>query len=327
MPGRLIRSATLITVFSLGFFAPQSSSYGLDERHITIGTGGVTGVYYPVGGAICRLINENTQRHGVTCSVETTEGSVSNINAIRTGEIDLGVVQSDWQYHAYYGTSKFVEAGPFKELRAVFSLYPEAVTVVARQDTEIRQLDDLRDHRINIGNPGSGTRYTWDVLEQALGWNRSDLAEATEVPTKNLTKSICGNKIDAYFWLVGHPSAIAKETFVTCDSVLVDVKGPAVDRLVSENPYYRYAIITGGMYEGAPDDVMTFGVVATVVASAKTPPDIIYEVTKAVFEGIETFKSFHPALNGLEKEKMIEDGRSAPLHEGASTYFEQEHLM
>ncbi|MBT0964051.1 TAXI family TRAP transporter solute-binding subunit, partial [Denitromonas iodatirespirans] len=101
-------------------------------KFVTIGTGGVTGVYYAAGGAICRLMNKDRATHGIRCSVESTGGSVYNVNTIRAGELDFGVAQSDWQYHAVKGTSKFAEAGPFKELRAVFSIHPEPFTVVAR---------------------------------------------------------------------------------------------------------------------------------------------------------------------------------------------------
>jgi len=327
MPRMDTRLLVLVTIFGLCFLGSHSKSYGLEERHITIGTGGATGVYYPVGGAICRMINERTQEHGIRCTVRRSDGSIENINAIRSGKFDLGVVQSDWQYHAYEGTSKFREQGPFKDLRAVFSLYPEAATVVTRRDTGIRRLQDLKGQRVNIGNPGSGTRFTWDNLEQALGWAPSDLADASELASAKLGKALCGNKIDAYFWMVGHPSGIAMETFVSCDAVLVGVSGPAVERLLESHPYYTEVAIPGGMYNGNPKDIETFGVLATIVSSTVTSPDVVFEVTRVIFDNLETFKKFHPALSELAKEKMIEKGRSAPLHDGAKRYFEQEHLM
>jgi len=327
LPRPYTQMLALITVAGLWFLGTHSQAYSLEERQITIGTGGATGVYYPVGGAICRLINERSQEHGIRCTVERTDGSIENINSIRAGKFDLGVVQSDWQYHAYEGTSKFDEQGPFRDLRALFSLYPESATVVARRDTEIRHLRDLKGHRVNIGNPGSGTRFTWDILQRELGWTSSDLAQASELPSAKLGKALCENKIDAYFWLVGHPSGIAMESFVSCDAVLVEVSGPAVERLLENQPYYADAAVPGGMYNGNTDDVETFGVLATVVSSTTTPPDVIFEITRVVFNNLETFKKFHPALSVLEKEKMILDGRSAPLYDGAKRYFEQKSLM
>ena len=176
------------------------------DQYVTIGTGGVTGVYYPTGGSICRLVNKDRASHGVRCTVESTGGSVYNINTIRAGELDLGVAQSDWQYHAYNGTSKFADAGAFTDLRAVFSVHPEPFTVVARADSGIRDLMDLKGKRVNIGNPGSGQRGTMEVLMEALGWDKSTFALASELKSSEQSKALCDNKIDAMVFTVGHPS-------------------------------------------------------------------------------------------------------------------------
>ncbi len=297
------------------------------QTYVTIGTGGVTGVYYPTGGAICRLVNKNRKTHGIRCSVESTGGSVYNINTIRAGELDMGVVQSDWQYHAYNGSSKFEDKGPFTELRAVFSVHPEPVTVMARADSGIKVLTDLPGKRVNIGNPGSGTKATWEVLESAMGWKRSDFALAAELKSAEMGKALCDNKIDAYFFLVGHPSGLTQETVSSCEAVLVQVTGPAVDKLVSRNSYYRYATIPGGMYRNNPNDTKTFGVGATFVSSTRTDPQVIYHVVKAVFENFDAFKKLHPAFANLKEKEMIKDGLSAPLHDGAVRYYEERGWM
>ena len=241
------------------------------QTFVTIGTGGVTGVYYPTGGAICRLVNKKRKSHGIRCSTESTGGSVYNINTIRAGELDMGVAQSDWQYHSYRGTSKFKDQGPFKALRAIFSVHPEPVTILARRDSGISHIDDLKGKRLNIGNPGSGTRATWEVIEEALGWSRSDLKLAAELRSAETGQALCDNKIDAYFWLVGHPSGLTKETVSSCDAVLVEASGPGISKLVNDNSFYRVATIPGGMYSGNPNDVKTFGVGATFVTSTNTP--------------------------------------------------------
>ncbi|MBA4732747.1 MAG: TAXI family TRAP transporter solute-binding subunit, partial [Candidatus Thioglobus sp.] len=228
------------------------------DTFVTIGTGGVTGVYYPTGGSICRLVNKDRASHGVRCTVESTGGSVYNINTIRAGELDLGVAQSDWQYHAYNGTSKFADAGAFTGLRAVFSVHPEPFTVVARADSGIRNLEDLKGKRVNIGNPGSGQRGTMEVLMDALGWDKSTFALASELKSSEQSKALCDNKIDAMVFTVGHPSGSIKEATTSCDSVLVNVTGAAVDGLVANNDFYRTATIPGGMYNGNPDDTVTF---------------------------------------------------------------------
>jgi TRAP transporter TAXI family solute receptor len=297
------------------------------ETFVTIGTGGVTGVYYPTGGSICRLVNKDKAKHFVRCTVESTGGSVYNINTIRAGELDLGVAQSDWQYHAYNGTSKFADAGAFTDLRAVFSVHPEPFTVVARADSGIRNLEDLKGKRVNIGNPGSGQRGTMEVLMDALGWDKSTFALASELKSSEQSKALCDNKIDAMVFTVGHPSGSIKEATTSCDSVLVNVTGAAVDGLVANNDFYRTATIPGGMYNGNPDDTVTFGVGATVVSSTATSEHVIHSIVKGVFDNFDSFKKLHPAFANLKKEEMISDGLSAPLHDGAARYYKEVGLM
>ncbi len=298
-----------------------------ENKFVTIGTGGVTGVYYPTGGAICRLVNKTRKEHGIRCSVESTGGSVYNLNTIRAGELDMGVAQSDWQYHAYHGTSKFKNQGPNKDLRAVFSVHPEPFTVVARKDSGIKNFMDLKGKRVNIGNPGSGQRGTMEVLMSALGWTKADFKLASELKSSEQSKALCDNKIDAIVFTVGHPSGSIKEATTSCDSVMVTVDGPAVDKLVNDNDYYRTATIPGGMYRGTPTDTKTFGVGATFVSSAKVPEDVIYNVVKAVFENFNDFKKLHPAFANLKKAEMIKDGLSAPLHKGAIKYYKEAGLL
>ncbi len=293
------------------------------QQFVSIGTGGVTGVYYPTGGAICRLVNKGRKEHGIRCSAESTGGSIYNINTIKAGELEFGVAQSDWQYHAYHGTSKFEEAGAFENLRAVFSVHAEPVTVIARDDAGIANISDVKGKRMNIGNPGSGTRGTWEVLEGALGWERSDLALAAEMKSAETGAAVCDGKIDAYFWLVGHPSALTQESLASCAAHLVDVTGPEIDALIADNSYYRKATIPAGMYNNA-EDVTTFGVGATFVTSSDVPEDVVYVIVKAVFDNLDQFKKLHPAFAHLKPEEMINDGLSAPLHAGALKYYKEQ---
>ncbi|MDP2696742.1 TAXI family TRAP transporter solute-binding subunit [Thalassospira sp.] len=298
-----------------------------ENRFITIGTGGVTGVYYPTGGAICRLVNLNRKEHGIRCSVESTGGSVYNVNTIRANELDMGVAQSDVQFYSYNGTGAFADQGPFEGLRAVFSIHPEPFTVVARADSGIKTFDDLKGKRVNIGNPGSGQRDTMDVVMEAKGWTLDDFALASELKPAEQSQALCDNKIDAMIYTVGHPAGSIQEATTACDSVLVEVAGAEIEKLVADNPYYRVATIPGGMYRGNPEDVKTFGVGATFVSSTNVDEDVIYNVVKAVFDNFDDFKKLHPAFEVLVKEEMIKDGLSAPLHDGAVKYYKEAGLM
>ncbi|MCF8104797.1 MAG: TAXI family TRAP transporter solute-binding subunit [Desulfohalobiaceae bacterium] len=324
--GLFFTIAAVLGLFLLLGAAPAEVQAEEDTQFVTIGTGGVTGVYYPTGGAICRLVNKGRKDHGIRCSVESTGGSVYNLNTIAAGELDMGVCQSDWQYHAYHGTSKF-EGKQNKDLRAVFSVHPEPFTVVARADTDISNFEDLKGKKVNIGNPGSGQRGTMEVLMEAYGWTKDDFRLASELKSAEQSQALCDNKIDAFVFTVGHPSGSIQEATTTCDSRLVNVKGPVVEELVEKYPYYRTATIPGGMYRGNPDDVQTFGVGATFVSSTDVPEEVIYQVVKAVFENFESFKKLHPAFEVLKKEEMVKDGLSAPLHKGAEKYYKEAGLM
>jgi len=297
------------------------------EQFVSIGTGGVTGVYYPTGGAICRLVNKDRKSHGIRCSAESTGGSVYNINTVRAGELEFGVAQSDWQYHAYRGTSKFADKGAFKDLRAVFSVHPEPFTLIAKKGSGIASFEDLKGKKVNVGNPGSGQRATMEVVMEAFGIKMSDFALAAELKGSEMAQAICDGKIEAMIYTVGHPAAAVTQAASSCDVELVSVTGAPIDKLVADNSFYRVASVPGGMYAGSPNDTTTFGVGATVITSADVPEEVVYTVVKAVFDNFADFKKLHPAFANLKEDQMISDGLSAPLHPGAAKYYKERGWM
>ncbi len=298
-----------------------------EERFITIGTGGQTGVYYVVGQSICRLVNRDAEQTGLKCTAPATGGSVANVNAIRNGEMDMGVAQSDMQFNAMKGKAPFDQQGEMTDLRAVFSVHPEPLTIVARADSGIKTLDDLKGKRVNIGNPGSGSRATFEVLMNTLGWTAGDFALAAELKPAEQAQAMCDNNVDAIVYTVGHPNGSIKEATTSCEAVLIPIEGEAIDALVAENPYYAKAVIPGGMYTGTDADTPTFGVLATFVSSSNVPEDVVYEVTKSVFENFDRFKKLHPAFENLDPKAMISAGLSAPLHDGAAKYYKEQGWM
>ena len=313
--------------FALGASAFSLTAQAADTKFVTIGTGGVTGVYYAAGGAICRLMNKDRAKHGIRCSVESTGGSVYNINTIKAGELDFGVAQSDVQYNATKGLVQFKEGGAVSDLRAVFSVHPEPMTVVARKEAGVTKLEDLKGKRFNIGNPGSGQRATMDLLLPAVGMKTSDFSLASELKADEHGAALCDNKIDAFAYVVGHPSANIQDPTTTCGAKLVNVSGPAIDKLVAQYPYYASVTIPGGLYAGNPDPTKTFGVVASFVSSSKVPADVVYLLVKSVFENFEDFKKLHPAFAHLDPKDMIKNGLSAPLHDGAVKYYKEKGWM
>lgn len=316
-----------IGVYAVAIGLATSAPVLAQETFITVGTGAVTGVYYPTGGAICRMVSRDLATNNIRCSVESTGGSVYNVNAIRAGELQFGVAQSDVQFKAFNGVDNFADQGANENLRSVFALHPEPFTVVARADSGIRNFEDLKGKRVNVGNPGSGQRDTMEVLMAALGWTMSDFSLVSELQAGEQSQALCDNNIDAMIYTVGHPSGSIQEATTACDSVVVNVTGAEVEKLVEENPFYRTAIIPGGMYRGTDEDVTTFGVGATLVTGAEVPEEVVYNVVKSVFDNIDQFKGLHPAFANLDPAEMATQGLTAPLHPGAERYFREAGLI
>jgi uncharacterized protein len=320
-------SITIRRFMALGAVAAAAVTTALpasaQQKFVTVGTGGVTGVYYAAGGAICRLVNKDRAKHGIRCSVESTGGSVFNINTIKGGELDMGFAQSDVHYNATKGVNQFKDGGAVSDLRAVFSVHPEPFTVVARKDAGIKSFADFKGKRFNVGNPGSGTRASMEEMLGAMGWKLSDFSLASELKADEHGPALCDGKIDGFFYAVGHPSANIQDPTTSCGAQIVSLTGPAIDKLVADKPYYAKATIPAGLYPNNPNAQETYGVMATLVASSKTSADTVYAVVKAVFDNFDEFKKLHPALANLKPEDMVKNGLSAPMHDGAAKFYKE----
>lgn len=307
--------------------APETASAEAPKAtFVTIGTGGITGVYYPTGGAIAKIVNRKRDEYGIRCTVESTGGSVFNVNAIMAGDLDFGVVQSDRQYQAIGGMAEWAEKGKQEDLRAVFSIHPESITLVAAVDAGIKAIGDLKGKRINIGNPGSGQRQNAIDALEAVGIDYEKDLTAEGIKAAEAPGLLQDGRIDAFFYTVGHPSGAIKEATAGKRKVLfASITG--IDELLARYPYYAKASIPISLYPGAENksDVETFGVKATFVTSAKVPDSVVYAVTKEVFENFDDLKKLHPAYQVLTKEGMLE-GLSAPIHPGAMKYYKEAGL-
>lgn len=331
--GALMAMAALgVGALLAGAVAPQANAQ--DKRvFITIGTGGPTGVYFAAGNAICRLIHKEAaegrkegRQHGIRCSAPSTGGSTYNIGQIAEGELDFGVAQSDWQYHAYKG-DKPDSVKPFPELRSVFSIHPEPFQLIVGKDSGIKSFKDLKGKRVNIGNPGSGQRGTMEVLMGAYGMTTNDFQIATELTSTEQSNALCDGKIDAFGYSVGVPNAGVAVATDGCEARIVPLDGEIEKKLVAEFPYYAFATIPKGTYKTSDEDVTTFGVMATLVTSAEVDDQTVYEVTRAVIDNIEDFRELHPAFSDLDPKKMVKDGLTAPLQPGAEKFYKEKNLM
>jgi len=317
---RVIRSL-IFTVFS--FLAAASCLANI--QYLTIGTGDVSGIYYPIGGALCNLINQRQSQ--IHCEISTTGGSLANVSGIRSGSLDLGVIQSDWQYHAYKGTDLYAKQGEFKNLRSLFSIHVEPFTVLARADADINSFDDLQGKRVNIGPPQSGLRATLQMLFTLYGWELSDFATSLQLNSTEQVQALCSNQVDAIFYMVGHPNRLIKDTLSACNAKLVNVSGEKISALINNSNHYRKVVIPGGTYRGSEQDISTFGVAATIITTAKLNDDVVYQLVKSIFENHQQFIQLHPAFNGLSKYGMVSDSLTAPLHAGAVRYYQEVGLL
>lgn len=317
----------LISVVGCLIILSSSPTLAAPKKHIKIGTAGIGGVYYSAGSAICRFLNKNKAKHNINCSVETTGASIFNLNAVRNGDIDLGIAQSDWQYHAYKGSNKFKDIGADKKLRTVFSLHGELLTLVVRPDAHITKFEDLKDKRVNIGDVGSGTRATIEMILKAKNWTIRDFSLATGLKSSEHASALCDNNIDAFFYIAGHPHNTIQEATTTCGAKLVDIRSKDINKIVESNPFYVYGTIPASLYFGNEKPIDTFGMKATLVTSSDMPDDVIYELTSAVFNNLIDMGRFHPSLRLLEKEKMIKEGITAPIHKGALKFYKEKGLI
>ncbi|TPE49412.1 TAXI family TRAP transporter solute-binding subunit [Amaricoccus solimangrovi] len=294
---------------------------------ILLGTGSLAGVYYPVGVALCRLPNQHRPETGLRCAAVPSEGSVANIEALRAGEAGLALAQTDVAAEAIAGAGAFAQAGPMEDLRAVMSLYPEPLSVVARADAGIASLTDLQGKRVALGQQGSGQRALAETLVAALGWSDASFAETPDLAPEDLAAALCGGRIDAYMIAIGHPALVIRETTRGCDARLVPAGGAAVDRLVADTPALVKAEIPGGVYRGNPDPTPSFGPGATLLTRAETPDPEVRDIISGILGDFDMLTGLVPVLAGLDRKAAVTGGLGAPLHPAAEAYYREAGLL
>lgn len=320
----MIRRYAAAAVFALSVGA--AGPLAAQDKIVTIGTGSVIGVYYPAGGAICRLVNRGGKEHGIRCYAESTAGSRDNLQALREGELSFAISQADWQYRAYHGKDAFAEAGAFSDLRSVFSLHSEMFTVAVGKNSGIRSFADLRGKRVNIGDASSGMREMMNGLLNAYRW-KSNAFKTLEMKLPDAAKELCAGKIDAMVVAMGHPNGLVQEVTTNCGAKLIPMQGAEVDAVIAGNPYYSRSAIPGGMYPGNPQNISTFGMKAGLVTTASMDEEAVYQLTKAVFENFDSFKTLHFVFATLDRDRMVSTGLIAPLHPGALRYYREVGLI
>ncbi|WP_114767806.1 TAXI family TRAP transporter solute-binding subunit [Vibrio rhodolitus] len=323
-----MKGLALVSVISvaLGGFS-FGENVEASDQFVTIGTGGQTGVYYVAGQSICRFVNRGGEEHGIKCNAPASGGGVANVNGLRSGEYNFGIMQSDHQFKAMKGVAPFQNSQPMEDIRAVFSLQSEVFTILARKDANVTHFEQLQGKRVNIGNPGSGQRDTFEQIMAEKGWEPSVFSLVSDLKPAEQASAMSDNNIDAMSYFVGHPNGAIQEASTTTDAVLVAVTGPEIDKLLADKAYFTKAVIPGGMYRGNPDDTPSIGGKAVLSTTAETDPELVYQLVKSVFDNVDRFKRLHPAFKDLQESEMIKVGLSAPLHEGAVRYYKERGWM
>ncbi len=295
------------------------------SEFITIGTGSVTGIYYATGGAICRLVNKYKSDSSVRCSIESTEGSLYNLNSVNNKDLDFAIVQSDILYQASHNKNNFKNSS-FSKVKSIMAIYPELLTLVTNKDANINTIMDIKNKRINLGSSGSGNETTALTLFNEIGLTKNDLKEAATYNASEMSDALKNNKIDGYFYMVGHPTSTIKDTSSSINIKIIPIENEITNPLVEKYPYFTKGNIPAGIYKAHPEEIPTFGVKAVLVANEKVSEKVVYAVVKAILENFDEFKKQHPAYSNITKESLLE-GLSAPLHEGAKKYYQDTGLL
>lgn len=307
--------------------AGRKSAAPQQMDHIVIGTGGMGGTYFPLGEAICKQVNKQRESHGISCEAQPTRGTVANLRALRSGDIDIGIAQSDWQYHALKGTNLFKEDGPHQGLRSLFSVYPDTANLIVRADSQIENVEDLVGKTVNAGAPGSGTEAYWELVWKAFGKSKRQLAATSHIRYRDTATALCNKKIDAIFVVAPTPNLVTQLAIKMCGARLLPLSGNGINNLVNTRPYLRHVVVPAGTYPEISDDIETFGLSATVVTTEETSDEAVYRLVKSVFDNFDTFKKERLIFSNLKKEIMVSDALSAPLHRGALKYYREAGLQ
>lgn len=295
------------------------------SEFVTIGTGSVTGIYYATGGAICRLVNKYKNDSAIKCSIESTEGSLYNLNSVNSKDLDFAIIQSDILYQASNNKNSFKNTS-YSKVKSIMAIYPELLTLVTKKEANINNIMDIKGKRINLGNNGSGNETTALTLFNEIGLHKSDLKEAATYSASEMSEALKNDKIDDYFYMVGHPTSTIKDTSSAVNIKIIPIENEITNSLIKKHPYFAKANIPAGIYKGQNDEIPTFGVKAVLVVNEDVNDKIVYAVVKAILENFDEFKKLHPAYSNITKESLF-DGLSAPLHEGAKKYYEEIGLL
>ncbi len=293
------------------------------RKYVSIASGWVVGVYFPLAGAISRIAHEKLPDIKIT--VESSGASVANAKLIASGDADLAILQNDIAFYALKGVKPMFDK-PVPNIRGLASLYPEHVQIQARKDAKIRSVKDLRGKRVAIGPLGSGTEQNAIQILEAYGMKLDDLGKVERLTATESSDYTKDNRIDAAFYTVGVGAPGLTDTALMTECVIVPIEGPQVEALIKKYPYYAKDKVPGGVYKGTDKDVLTVSVIAILAAKSELEEDIVYRIVKAMFDNIKTIETAHAKGKEVKLEKAL-IGMPIPLHPGAEKFYKEKGMV
>ena len=312
--------AFVIALFVIAFtVAASGSAFAAAKTFLSIATGGTSGTYYPIGGAIAQAVSKGTD---IQATPETSNASVANVNLVATKEIEVAFVQNDITFWAYTGDVMFQSQLP--NLRAIAALYPEHVQVITAKDSKIATIDDLKGKRVGVGAPGSGVEGDVRAVLKVAGLKYSDM-RTDFLDFGATTSRFKDNQIDAGFVVAGFPTASVMDLSTTKDISLIDFTPEFMDKLTKEFPYFIKSTIPANTYRGVDKDITTPAVMAILITHDEIPEDVIYEFTKAMFANIADIHAAHAKGKEITLKTAL-DGLTVPLHPGAAKFYKEQGM-
>ena len=319
--------ALLLALVMVAMLAFTSCNAGTKDGEavtkITVATGGSTGTYYAYGMAMGTVLQEKT---GLTFDVQSTGASKANIQLIQAGEVDMAVVQNDVMYYAYTGTDLF-EGAQTQDFAAIGTLYPELCQIVASKSSGIETIADLKGKRVSVGDAGSGVEFNAKQILEAYGIDMNADIEKQNLGFGPSADALRDEKIDAFFCVAGIPTTAITDLAMGTEIVVLSVDDAEFDKLTEKYDFYTKQIIPAGTYAGVEEDVQTVAVMATYIVDADLPEEVVYNITKAIFDNKEEIAAAHVKGAELDSAKAIDGIAAVPFHAGAIKYFTEIGVM
>ncbi|MGQ9632279.1 MAG: TAXI family TRAP transporter solute-binding subunit [bacterium] len=293
------------------------ASFAQGERRILITTGSSSGTYFPLGAAFVELINEKLPN--VRANVRLSNGSVENVEWVALGKANFGIAQNDIANYAYEGTGKF-QGKRMRNLRGIATLYSEVVQIVVGAESNLFTVNDLQGKRVSLGPQGSGTAVNAEQILKAAGI--FDKVQKEYLTFDESVKALIGEKLDAAFLTAGTPTTAVAKIAKRFPVRLLKVGDEIAKRLQSDYPFYVKVKVPAGTYRGMSRDAETVGIRAVLITNKHVDPDLVYDITKLIFENTGRLGRIHPKGNDIKVREAL-DGMTIPLHEGAQKYYDE----